>query len=112
MRIDVLRSTSGAERLTVTYDRANRTFSVDQRHANAESSAAALVQEAPYDAEGAALELRVFVDGGLVQSFLNDAVTITSLVNLSAAVSPPAARGVEVSSTGGGCRVSVWPLSL
>jgi hypothetical protein len=112
VRIDVLRSASGAERLTVTYDRANRTFSVDQRHANAESSAAALVQEAPYDAEGAALELRVFVDGGLVQSFLNDAVTITSLVNLSAAVSPPAARGVEVSSTGGGCRVSVWPLSL
>jgi hypothetical protein len=116
VRIDVLRSASGAERLTVSYDRSNRTLSIDQRHANAETPpAAALVQEAPYDAEeGGPLELRVFVDGGLVQTFLNEAVTVTSLVNLSVAVSPPAARGVGVSSTGrhGGCSASVWPLSL
>jgi hypothetical protein len=110
--VEVLRSASGDERLTVSYDRSNRTLSIDQRHTNAETPpAAALVQEAPYDAEGGALELRVFVDGGLVQTFLNEAVTVTSLVNLSAAVSPPAARGVGVSSTGD-CNASVWPMSL
>ena len=115
VRIEVLRSASGDERLTVSYDRSNRTLSIDQRHANAETPpSAALVQEAPYDAGDGPLEQRVFVDGGLVQTFLNEAVTVTSLVNLSAAVSPPAARGVDVISTGrrGGCNASVWPLSL
>ena len=119
--IDVLRSASGTERLTVAYHRSNHTLTVDQRHANAEISpalsAAALVQEAPYDADGGALELRVFIDGGLVQTFLNEAVTVTTLVNLSAAVSGPATRGVAVSgsaasSGGSGCTASVWPLSL
>ena len=121
LEVDVLRSASGAERLTVSYYRSNHTLSVDQRHANAEISrsvaAAALVQMAPYDVHSGPLELRVFVDGGLVQTFLNDEVTVTTLVNLSAMVSPPDARGVAVNSSAKGngeseCSASVWPLSL
>jgi hypothetical protein len=109
VRVEVLRSED--ERLAVSYSRFSRTLTIDHRHANAQSPAKGLVQEAPYGAEDA-FELRIFVDGGLVQTFLDEAVTVTSLVNLSAVRSSPTARGVSVNTTGSGCSVSVWPLSL
>ena len=116
--VGVVRSADGDELLEVSYSRSSNTLTVDHQRANA-LYPSALVQSAPHAIGApAGFELRVFVDGGLVQTFLDVATVVTSLANFSAVRSPPSDRGVAVetnggdTASGGQCDVRVWALAL
>ena len=89
--LTVLQSKDGEEGVRVSYWRANNTLQVDHRRANAHSPST-LVQNAPVPrtifSPNGSLELRVVVDGGLIETFLGRRIAITSLVGLPS-VAPP-----------------------
>ena len=89
--LTVLQSKDGKEGVRVSYWQTNNTLQVDHSRANTHSPSK-LVQNAPvpstiFSANGS-LELRVVVDGGLIETFLGRRIAITSLVGL-----PPVAPG-------------------
>ena len=103
------------EGVSVSYSRRNATMAVNRTSSNrfpAANPQYTCTQTAPH-ATTVAFELRLFADGGLLQSFLDESVVITSILNLTVPElgSPPAARGVSVAG-GSGCEIQVWRLSL
>lgn len=102
------------EGATVSYSRRSATMAVNRTGPNlfpAANLQYSGTQAAPH-ATSAAFELRMFADGGLLQSLLDGSVVITSILNLTdpGLQSPPSQRGVSVA--GSGCNVALWRLSL
>eukprot|EP01052_Picozoa_sp_SAG31_P033797 SAG31_NODE_3866_length_3801_cov_2.237979_2_plen_401_part_00 len=112
VRVAVLQSADRARAVTVSYTRGNATLAVDRRQAE-QHIVGTGVQTAPHTARGETLELRMFVDGGLIETFVDEAVAITSMIKLaSVTASAAAACEVEVTSNAGSCNVTMWQLSL
>lgn len=110
LMLTVLRSKDGREGVRVSYWQANNTLQVDHRLANAHSPSS-LVQNAPVPSTIAfangSLELRVVIDGGLVETFLGRRIVITSLIGLPAVAPPgPVHHPVKscIPTTSLGCR--------
>ena len=117
--VRVLTSEDGKEAVLVKYCAANSSLCTDHRLANSQEPSS-LIQNAPVPAAVAAdgtLGLRVFVDGGMIETFLDSRVAITSLVQLPAQtisnVTTAQNRGVAVEVRGApACVASVWQLAL
>eukprot|EP01051_Picozoa_sp_SAG22_P011801 SAG22_NODE_1168_length_5271_cov_13.249613_3_plen_224_part_00 len=122
--VDVLLDSAAGEWTRVGYDLDTAVLFVDQGHTNAAVAALsdAYQTTAPLpEVTGRAvtsLNMTVLVDGGLLESFLNCQVVISSLLSPgfnTSSSSEPAARQVRAFSTGGGlaglaCRGEAWAL--
>lgn len=91
LTLTVLRSKDGREGVRVSYWQTNNTLQVDHRLANSYSPSN-LVQNAPVPpaivSTNGSLELRVVIDGGLIETFLGRRIAVTSLIGLPP-VTPP-----------------------
>jgi sucrose-6-phosphate hydrolase SacC (GH32 family) len=127
--IDILLDVAAGEWTRVGYDLDSGVLFVDQSHTNAHNSALSNTYQttAPLQTvTGTAtstLNLTVLVDGGLVESYANDHVVISSLLspstNGSVAAEMRSARAISIARSAGGtdtvtntpsCTATAWKM--
>ncbi|MDI7274800.1 MAG: glycoside hydrolase family 32 protein [Anaerolineae bacterium] len=105
----VRRSPGGEEETLIVYDRARASLAIDRRRSSLEGEAARDVREAPLAlAEGEPLELRIFLDGSVLEVFAGHGVYIAGRIYPGRADS----LGVALFAEGGPARASldVWEM--
>ena len=112
--IRTLSTADGSQYTELGYDWEKQTFYADHTRCCSAASRSPIVQAAPLPvaALGAALNMTVFVDGGLIEAFLGGRV-ITPLVAPNSSAGLPAARVTTVIETTGAvdCSVDSWQLA-
>lgn len=93
-KLSVLQSapSDAQEAVTVSFTAANSTLTVDHRHAN-RMRPSTLLQNAPVPESAVVagkISMRVFVDGGMVETFLGGRIAITSLIGMAPPGGQPA----------------------
>jgi len=79
--LHLFESPDGAERTRIFYDGASRALVIDRERSSTDPAAARDVRSVPLRlAPGGALSLRVFLDGSVIEAFVNDELRITSRV--------------------------------
>eukprot|EP00658_Telonema_sp_P-2_P033226 TRINITY_DN24431_c0_g1_i2.p1 TRINITY_DN24431_c0_g1~~TRINITY_DN24431_c0_g1_i2.p1 ORF type:complete len:448 (-),score=98.16 TRINITY_DN24431_c0_g1_i2:169-1512(-) len=107
--VRVLVSQDGGNYTEIGYDFATKAMYTD--HSKCCVAANQILQQAPLDLTARAMELTLFVDGGLIEAFLAGRV-MTPLVAPSETVTPPEARVSTVYNTAGlSCQVHSWQLA-
>jgi len=111
--IRTLSTADGTQYTEIGYDWATQHFYVDHSHC-CSATPRALLQTAPLPVAnlGSSLNMTVYVDGGLIESFLKGKV-ITPLVAPDPLAALPEARVTTVLETSGGvtCSVESWQLA-
>ncbi len=89
--VDVLATSDGSRRTRVSYDYARHILLVDQRTSCGPThSSAGIVQTAPVSlAQGEHVELAVFLDGYMLEVYVNNRTALTALVQGCAFERPP-----------------------
>eukprot|EP00935_MAST-01C_sp_MAST-1C-sp1_P002630 g2630.t1 len=114
--VDVLATPDGSQFTRVAYDFHAQQLVVDQRACCTATPGNGVVQTAPLQlADGEGVDLAVFVDGYLLEVFLNNRSVITALVAPNATAAGPAERRAAVHYGGAAatkCAAWSWQLAL
>jgi sucrose-6-phosphate hydrolase SacC (GH32 family) len=92
--VDMLATADGAQRTRVGYDYTRQMLVVDQRASCGPAHSGGIVQTAPAAlAHGESVELVVYVDGYILEVFMNNRTALTALVPGCAFTPPPSPPG-------------------
>ena len=112
--VDVLSTPDGTQFTRISYDLKSQQLLVDQRACCGAPPGNGVVQSAPLTLEqGEGVELAVFVDGYMIEAFMNNRTVITALVAPNATAAPPADRRSSIHNTSPvKCDATSWQLAL